>query len=188
MTSIAYLGLGSNLGDRFANLLAGAAAIDEQPGVSVRRMATVLETEPVGVTDHPSYFNTVLQIEITCSIDQLMASCLVVEQQMGRRRSDDDECEPRVLDVDVLLCGGVVCDTPEINIPHPRMHDRAFVLVPMVELAPDLVHPVLGATMGELLESEIERHGPVADRCAILTPGSLLDDGPPSGPAGLPAS
>ena len=133
------------------------------------------------MTDHPSYFNTVLQIEITCSIDQLMASCLVVEQQMGRRRSDDDECEPRVLDVDVLLCGDVVCDTPEINIPHPRMHDRAFVLVPMVELAPDLVHPVLGATMGELLESEIERHGrwPTG---VLSSPLVIADDGPPSGP------
>jgi 2-amino-4-hydroxy-6-hydroxymethyldihydropteridine diphosphokinase len=188
VTAIAYLGLGSNLGDRFANLLAGAAALDEHPDITVRRMATVLETEPVGVTGHQSYFNTVLEIETSCPAEQLMEACLEVELGRGRQRSDDGTCAPRQLDIDILLLGDQVLTTSTIEIPHPRMHDRAFVLVPMVELAPDVVHPVLGASMEELLQAEIEAHGPVSDRCAILSPGSLLDDGPMSGPAGLPAS
>ena len=174
------------MGDRMAALLAGADAIDGIDGVAVRRMATVLETVPVGVEGHEPYLNTVVEIETTCSALELLSACLLVERAMGRRRQSGSGCLPRRLDIDVLLLGELVHTDSELSIPHPRMHERAFVLVPMVELAPEQLHPVLVLSMDELLQAEIEMHGPVTDRCAILKPGSLLEDGPMAGPAGLP--
>ncbi|MCH2149163.1 MAG: 2-amino-4-hydroxy-6-hydroxymethyldihydropteridine diphosphokinase, partial [Phycisphaerales bacterium] len=182
---IGYLGLGSNVGDRMAALLGGAAALDELDDIAVRRMATVLETEPVGVEGHGAYLNTVVEIETTKSPVELLMACLLVERGMGRVRQPGGACLPRRLDIDVLLLGECVHGDGEVTVPHPRMHERAFVLVPMVELAADVVHPVSGLSMHDLLQAEIEMHGPVEDRCAILKPGPLLDDGPASGPAGL---
>ncbi|MDG2292421.1 MAG: 2-amino-4-hydroxy-6-hydroxymethyldihydropteridine diphosphokinase, partial [Phycisphaerales bacterium] len=124
-------------------------------------------------------------IETSKSPAELLSMCLLVERGMGRVREPDGGCVPRRLDVDVLLLEDLVHRDGEITVPHPRMHERAFVLVPMVELAADVVHPVLNRSMHDLLQAEIEMHGPVEDRCAILKPGSLLDDGPAAGPAGL---
>ena len=182
---IAYLGLGSNLGDRMGAIMDGIESLDKAEGISVRRVATILETTPVGVEGHEPYLNTVAQIETALAPRQLLEACLSVERSMGRERLEEGAVEPRILDIDILMMVGTVVEEPGLQIPHPNMHERAFVLVPMVELAPDLAHPLIGITMKAALEAEMELHGPLEGRCAILRPRSLLDEGPMSGPAGL---
>ncbi|MDG2201304.1 MAG: 2-amino-4-hydroxy-6-hydroxymethyldihydropteridine diphosphokinase [Phycisphaerales bacterium] len=181
-----YIGLGSNVGDRLANILDGLDRLDAGKQVSVCRVSTIIETSPVGVRGHRRYLNAVAELETSLDPPALVACCLEVEQAMGRTRDPaDDVPQPRTLDLDVLLMGDTVTDEPGVCIPHPRLQDRAFVLLPLVELDPDLAHPVLGSTVKDLLAAEIERFGPVQQRCAILKPGSLLSDESDSGPAGL---
>ncbi len=175
--AVAWIGLGSNLGDRLTNLLKGLECLDDVDGIRVRRVSTFIETKPVGVTGHAPYLNAVAELEVRLDPDLLVRACLDVERAMGRIRSEGlPEPQPRLLDLDVLIMEDSVVDRPDVQIPHPRMHDRAFVLLPMVELEPQLRHPVLGRTMEELLESEIDRFGPVEDRCAILNPGPLMPE------------
>lgn len=184
--SRAYIGLGSNVGDRLANILGGLDRLDAGEQASVRRVSTIIETSPVGVRGHRRYLNAVSELETSLEPSALVAFCLEVEQAMGRTRDPvNDVPQPRILDLDVLLMGDTVIDEPGVCIPHPRLQDRAFVLLPLVELDPELVHPVLGGTIQDLLAAEIERFGPVEQRCAILKLGSLLSDESASGPAGL---
>jgi len=185
LETIAYLGFGSNLGDRLAAIMEGIESLDGTKGIRVRRVATILETEPVGVDGHEAYLNTVVEIETDLPPKKLLEACLSVERSMGRERIDGGPVEPRRLDIDLLLIDGEVVEEPGLRVPHPRMHERAFVLVPMVELAPDLLHPGIGITMKSALAAETELNGPLEGRCAILKPRSLLDEGPMSGPAGL---
>lgn len=181
-----WIGLGSNLGDRLANILEGLERLDASDGLAVRRVSTIIETVPVGVRDHRAYLNAVAELEVELGVVELVSQCLQVERDMGRvRKVGDAEPAPRSLDLDVLLFGDQVVDEPGVQVPHPRMQDRAFVLLPLVELQPDLRHPVLGSTVSELLEREIDRFGPVEQRCAILKPGTLLSDESAGGPAGL---
>lgn len=185
LETIAYLGLGSNLGDRLAAIMEGIDVLDGTEGVRVRRVATILETEPVGVEGHEAYLNTVVEIETGLPPRELLDACLSVERSMGRERTDGGPVVPRRLDIDLLLIVGEVVEEPGLRVPHPRMHERAFVLVPMVELAPELVHPGIGITMKAALVAETDLNGSLEGRCAILKPRSLLDEGPMSGPAGL---
>lgn len=185
LETIAYLGFGSNLGDRLAAIMEGIDVLDGTEGVRVRRVATILETEPVGVEGHEAYLNTVVEIETGLPPRELLDACLTVERSMGRERTDGGPVEPRRLDIDLLLIVGEVVEEPGLRVPHPRMHERAFVLVPMVELAPELVHPGIGITMKAALVAETDMNGSLEGRCAILKPRSLLDEGPMSGPAGL---
>ena len=185
LETIAYLGFGSNLGDRLAAIMEGIDVLDGTEGVRVRRVATILETEPVGVEGHEAYLNTVVEIETGLPPRELLDACLSVERSMGRGRTDGGPVEPRRLDIDLLLIVGEVVEEPGLRVPHPRMHERAFVLVPMVELAPELVHPGIGITMKAALVAETDLNGSLEGRCAILKPRSLLDEGPMSGPAGL---
>ena len=185
LETIAYLGFGSNLGDRLAAIMEGIDVLDGTEGVRVRRVATILETEPVGVEGHEAYLNTVVEIETGLPPRKLLDACLSVERSMGRERTDGGPVETRRLDIDLLLIVGEVVEEPGLRVPHPRMHERAFVLVPMVELAPELVHPGIGITMKAALVAETDMNGSLEGRCAILKPRSLLDEGPMSGPAGL---
>ncbi len=181
-----WIGLGSNLGDRLANLLEGLERLDGSDGVGVHRVSTIIETVPVGVRNHRAYLNAAAELEVELGVEEMVERCLEIERGLGRERVEDGAGpEPRSLDLDVLLFEDRVVDRPGVQVPHPRMQDRAFVLVPMVELCPELMHPVLGRTMQELLEHEIERFGPVERRCAILKPGTLLSDESVGGPAGL---
>ena len=181
-----WIGLGSNLGDRLANLLEGLEHLDASDGVAVHRVSTIIETVPVGVRNHRAYLNAAAELEVDLDVEEMVQRCLEIERGMGRERTGGDGGpEPRSLDLDVLLFEDRVVDRPGVQVPHPRMQDRAFVLVPMVELRPELAHPVLEKTMQELLEYEIERFGPVEQRCAILKPGTLLSDESAAGPAGL---
>jgi 2-amino-4-hydroxy-6-hydroxymethyldihydropteridine diphosphokinase len=145
----AYLGLGSNLGDRRRNLQDALELLDTlDDGVRVIRSSNIYETEPWGLADQPKFLNCVLEVTATVSPERLLALANQVEQTLGREWSP--RYGPRLIDVDVLLYGDITMDTPDLQIPHPRMEQRAFVLVPLAELADNIVHPVLGLTIGRL--------------------------------------
>lgn len=133
----AYLGLGSNLGDRLAHLQDALDALREVDGLDVVGVSRVYETEPVGGPEQPEYLNAVVAVETDASARELLMLAQALEHAAHRVRGE--RWGPRTLDVDVLLVGREVVDEPDLVIPHPRLHERAFVLAPLADLAPDLV-------------------------------------------------
>jgi len=142
----AYIALGSNLGDRAAAIAAGVAALDGWDGIAVVACSRVLETAPVG-PPQGWYCNAAVRVETMLAASDLLEACLRIESACGRDRTKERRWGPRRLDLDVLLYGHEVIDAPGLRVPHPRMHERAFVLDPLCELAPEVVHPVLGRTI-----------------------------------------
>ena len=130
----AYLALGSNLGDRLANLRRAVSLLGERE-VAVVRSSRVYETEPIGGPPQPEYLNAVVEAETELAPDELLRACLETENALGRLRAE--RWGPRVLDVDVLTYGRDRIDQPDLVVPHPRMHERGFVLVPLLELDAD---------------------------------------------------
>lgn len=178
-TSTVYLGLGSNVGDRQANLCEAVARI-EKLGFEVVRHSSIYETEPVGFKDQPWFLNQVVELRIdmiksasdqqhrdhasSLRVLDLHKALQRIEREMGRERTFPDG--PRVIDIDLLLCGDLACAWAEtqgsataiagpayLTIPHPRMHLRRFVLEALCEIAPEVIHPVLKKTCGEILAS-----------------------------------
>ncbi len=146
----AYLGLGSNLGDRRQLLSAARASLDATAGIRVSGASALYQTAPVGgPPDQPPFLNAVLRVETGLSPRELLQACLALEARCGRRRQE--RWGPRTLDLDLLDHGGVVLSLPGLQLPHPRLAERAFVLVPLAELAPAWRHPVSGRTATELL-------------------------------------
>ena len=142
-----YIGLGSNLGDRVANLRAAINAI-QHLGDSIE-ISTVYETEPFGVDENqPKYLNMVVVIRTNLIPTDLLSEFLDIERAHGRTRNHPNES--RTLDIDILMYGDRVLDTPELVLPHPRMHERAFVMLPLSEIAPQAVHPTLKITASEI--------------------------------------
>jgi 2-amino-4-hydroxy-6-hydroxymethyldihydropteridine diphosphokinase len=139
----AYVGLGANLGDREATLRAAVDALGAEEGVEVVAVSTLRETEPVGVGEQPRFLNGVVALETTLAAHELLDRLLAVEQRFGRVRVPGER-GPRTLDLDLLLYGGEEIDEPGITVPHPRLHERRFVLEPLAELAPGLVVPGRG--------------------------------------------
>jgi 2-amino-4-hydroxy-6-hydroxymethyldihydropteridine diphosphokinase len=129
-----YLGLGSNLGDRLENLRRSLDLLEER-GIAVLRSSRVYETDPVGGPEQPDYLNAVVEVESSGSARELLEACLEVEAIMGRVRGE--RWGPRVIDVDVLSFGAESIDEPDLQVPHPRMHGRGFVLIPLLELDAD---------------------------------------------------
>jgi 2-amino-4-hydroxy-6-hydroxymethyldihydropteridine diphosphokinase len=150
--TIAYIGLGSNLGDRAENLrLAVRGMLDA--GLEVTRLSQIYETEPVETFAQPLFLNLVAELSgnsLPCP-EALLARLLQIEQSLGRTR--DLAKGPRLIDLDLLLYHNETCDSPLLTLPHTRLQHRRFVLVPLAELAPALFHPTLNKTISELLEA-----------------------------------
>jgi 2-amino-4-hydroxy-6-hydroxymethyldihydropteridine diphosphokinase len=139
----ACIGLGSNLDDPAAQVRAGIAALDALAGSRVLSCSALYRTAPVGVAAQPDFINAVCLLETSLDAASLMRALLEVERRHGRVRGAE-KGGPRTLDLDLLLYGEEILDSPEVTVPHPRLHERAFVLAPLAELAPDLVVPGRG--------------------------------------------
>ena len=145
-----FLGLGTNLGDREKNLEQALDKIAEVIGIIVSR-SSVYETEPWGFQSSDQFLNMVIGVDTNLKPSGLLGRLLMIESLLGRLR-DGKQYSSRIIDIDILLYGRQKVDTLSLKIPHPRMHERKFVLIPLCEIAPRTVHPVFGKTMTKLLK------------------------------------
>jgi 2-amino-4-hydroxy-6-hydroxymethyldihydropteridine diphosphokinase len=152
--AIAYLSLGSNIGDRAGNIARAIAALWAR-GVRVTRESSLYETEPVEFLEQAWFLNGAIEVETELSPERLMEGLLEIEREMGRERRVPKG--PRLIDMDILLYGEEVVRKPGLDIPHPRMAERKFVLVPLAEIAGEANHPVSMMTIAEMLEATADR-------------------------------
>ena len=182
-----FVGLGSNLGDRAAYLRRAVEALEGLPRTSVVRVSSVYETRPWGLVDQPDFLNQVAELRTSLGPVELLRSALAIEDRLGRQRTV--RWGPRTVDIDLLLYDDLVMDTPELTLPHPRMLQRAFVLVPLAELEPQL--QVAGRTVADHLHAlgdwrrDVRRVGGAA-----CPPGTAARPAEPAEPGtgGSPAS
>lgn len=149
-----YLGLGSNMGDRQENLDRALEYLSQR--LRMGKISSTYDTEPVGDIEQPRFLNLVCQAYTHLAPSGLLALAKGIESKMGRTGRSSS---PRPIDIDILLYGDEVMETPELVIPHPRMAERTFVLIPLAEIAPDAVHPVSGKAVKELAEGVREKQG-----------------------------
>ena len=152
---VVYLGLGSNMGNRQDNLDEAFDFLSQR--LRVKKVSSVYDTEPVGNIEQPRFLNLVCQVYTRLAPTELLTLAKGIEDKLGRALSKSNA--PRPIDIDILFYGDQVIETPELVIPHPRLAERAFVLIPLAEIAPDLRHPVSGKTIKELLRGVTERQG-----------------------------
>jgi 2-amino-4-hydroxy-6-hydroxymethyldihydropteridine diphosphokinase len=140
-----YIGLGANLGEREAQIRLALDDLARLPSSQLVRASSLYDSEPVGDADQPNFLNAVAEVETELTARQLLWNLLLIERRLGRTRSR--RWGPRTIDLDLLLYGPLIIDEPELQVPHPELTRRSFVLVPLVELDPLLVHPVTGETL-----------------------------------------
>ena len=145
-----YIGIGSNLGDRKANTLEAVERVSKLPGTRLVRASSLYESEPLG-NAKTWFVNSAIEVETEFPPDALLRRLKAIEAAMGRKRVKGKRWGSRVIDLDILLCDQEVVEKRTLKIPHPEMHKRRFVLLPLAELAPQVVHPQLGQTVSAML-------------------------------------
>ncbi|MGH7948309.1 MAG: 2-amino-4-hydroxy-6-hydroxymethyldihydropteridine diphosphokinase [Candidatus Binataceae bacterium] len=172
----AFIGIGTNLGDRAANYREAVARIQELPASVVVRQSSVYETEPVGPDLKGSFLNGVVEVATDLSAEELVKRLLTIERSMGRkpikgrRPRARGKYRPRIIDLDLLFFNNETIDTRKLKVPHPRLQERRFVLAPMAELAPTLIHPKLNSSISELLAALKSPHRVTLARADMLRP------------------
>ena len=151
----AYVGLGSNLGDREATVRRAVESLGERPGIEVVAVSTLRETDPVGYEEQPRFLNGAADLEVDLTARALLDELLAIERELGRDRSRETRWGPRTIDLDLLLYGDETVEEPGLTVPHPRLAERQFVLEPLHELEPDLRLPD-GRTVQELVAPALE--------------------------------
>ena len=157
----AFIGAGANLGDPIRQIRQAKDALQKSPGVKFLGASSLYRTQPMGPIAQPSFINAVFSLECGMSPNDLLALLLSVEEKMGRIRRE--RWGPRVIDLDLLFYGAMVISGQGLEVPHPRLHERRFILTPLVEIAPDVVHPVLKKSAFDLLDA-LPAEGPWVEK------------------------
>jgi 2-amino-4-hydroxy-6-hydroxymethyldihydropteridine diphosphokinase len=155
--NIAYLSIGSNLGDRLETFRKAFQLLSESPHIKLVSCSSLYETDPIGYEDQDCFLNAVLKVKTDLEPEQLLHACMKIEQDLGRKR--EIRWGPRTLDLDILLYNHENIETEILSVPHPRMHERAFVIVPLMEVDPDISLPQMHAPLSDLLEQISDKEG-----------------------------
>lgn len=165
-TVITYLGLGSNVGDREEYIEQAVFLLEKNPNIEVTKRSSNIETQPEGASDQPLFMNAAIEIRTKLPPQKLLEVCQVIETALGRER--ELEWGPRTIDIDILLYNAEIISDDKLQIPHPLMHERIFVLKPLREIAPNIIHPILEKRIETLYE---ERKAEVGDKYDDELPG-----------------
>lgn len=168
--NITYLLLGTNLGDRRNNFLQACVLLEKNAG-KISKISSIYETEPWGFSTSQWFYNMVIEFQTEWTPKELLNIILEIEKKMGRERTDKGTYENRIIDIDILLFENQIIHNESLEIPHPRMHLRKFTLLPLVEIAPDIIHPVLKMKMKQLLDDS-------KDESKVSNIGNLQNEPP----------
>ena len=157
MKSVAFLSLGSNMDDRLSYLKGAIDELHKDEHISIREISSIYETDPVGYTNQGNFLNIVAKLETDYEADQLLQKCLQIELQLGRERKI--RWGPRTIDLDILLYNQDNIETDDLSVPHPRMQERAFVIIPLLELEPNIQLPAMDMPLQKVLERIPDKEG-----------------------------
>lgn len=152
-----FIALGSNLGDRLGYLGKAILHLSQHEKIWIKSFSSVYETDPVGYLEQDPFYNMVIEIETALKAKELLSVCLTIEKNLGRERKIVNG--PRTVDLDLLFFGDEILQEEDLILPHPRLHERAFVMIPLAEIAPEMVHPVLGKSCKELADERSKEGG-----------------------------